>query len=44
MEKEKENIISMDSSCFSEMMITLREIRDISKESLLTKKKLVRLI
>lgn len=34
----------MDSSCLYEMISTLREIRDISKESLITKKKLVKLI
>jgi hypothetical protein len=42
--KEKENLISMEGSCFIEMVSTLREIRDISKESLITKKKLVKLL
>jgi len=40
----KENMVSMDGSYFIEMVSTLKEIRDISKESLITKKKLVKLL
>ena len=43
-EKEKENIVNMDSSCLYEMMTTLKEIRDISRDSLNTKKKLVQML
>ena len=37
-------MISMDSSCLYEMMTTLKEIRDISRDSLNTKKKLVQML
>lgn len=34
----------MDGSCLYEMVTTLRQIRDLTKESLITKQKLVKLI
>jgi hypothetical protein len=43
-EFNRQNLEKGEPNYFYEMVMTLREIRDISKESLTTKKKLIKLL